>query len=135
MENNHNTQHRKTKAWVKYSVRQVVAILATVLMMGSSAATAMAVSVPTMTTVVDGDTTHTVWMNGTDTQEILDLAGITVGDQDRIVREEKRRCNHYSEAGDSNSRSSRWKNHKCTVLYWRQHRFCFGAGRHCAGGK
>ena len=28
-------------------------------------------------------------MNGTDTQEILDLAGITVGDQDRIVREEK----------------------------------------------
>ena len=89
MENNHNPPHRKTKAWVKYSVRQVVAILATVLMMGSSAATAMAVSVPTMTTVVDGDTTHTVWMNGTDTQEILDLAGITVGDQDRIVREEK----------------------------------------------
>ena len=135
MENNHNTQHRKTKAWVKYSVRQVVAILATVLMMGSSAATAMAVSVPTMTTVVDGDTTHTVWMNGTDTQEILDLAGITVGDQDRIVREEKDGVTITVKRAIQIPRSSRWKNHKCTVLYWRQHRLCFGAGRHCAGGK
>ncbi|MCI9575979.1 MAG: DUF348 domain-containing protein [Clostridiales bacterium] len=89
MENNHSAQYKKTKSWAKYSARQVIAILATILVMGSSAATATAASAPAMTTVIDGDTTHTVWMNGAETKEILELAGITVGDQDRIIREEK----------------------------------------------
>lgn len=87
MQHNPTNQPTPTRSWAVR--RTAAATLAALVVMGSASPAALAAGVPGETTVIDDTSIHTVWMNEDDTQSILEMAGITVGGEDWIVRDEQ----------------------------------------------
>ena len=76
----------KTK--LRSSLRQTIAVAATITVIGGSMATGIAASIPVVSTVIDGEQVYTVRTNRVDTKTLLDIADVECSEGDIIERTE-----------------------------------------------
>lgn len=89
MQNQSSPKQKQPNRLVRRSLISTAAVMSALLVATSATPPAMAASPTSPTIVIDGDAIHQVLARGSETQDILEVAGITTEENDRIVVEEK----------------------------------------------